>query len=276
MAIAGVDCGGTLTKVCWSGINGRQLESAADKPVEQIIGGLRSVGVDTLYVTGVGTRPHAEDMRLIDLGGNNPIDSEGRVLACGVRHLLSAQSMAEQPFLLVSVGTGVSFTHVDGETIFRYPIGSPFGSKAVTGLGALLGVHNPAHVFDLAASGKVLDRLYMELFPDLAGSPQGMYVAGHFAGDCITNQGLSHVFANQLQAMMVSIYVFIATFAFYREPAPQSAPKRIVFTGTSVARAQLLRERLALIGEVLEKEVVFPDDGEYAGAIGAYQQGISL
>jgi type II pantothenate kinase len=187
---------------------------------------------------------------------------ETRLQAEGVRWLLKEQGLTHEEFLVVSVGTGTSYTVYSGGKTEKLPFGNPLGGGFIAGLarGAPLWV-----VADLVAKGggDSLDLLYKHVFPDKAGSLEGEFVISHFARK-VEKRSAEQYYTSVLNTVAVAV---ARDLLMYR--AMRQLPQQVVFVGTCVNEMLPLALMLQMYAGGLGFVPVVPANGQYSAAIGA-------
>lgn len=268
---AGLDFGSTLTKAVWRDDDGLRYLSTADVSRHEFFGKLVEAGVKTAYRTGIGF-PSVPSGLGIDVLGPPPseaIAEEIRLQALGAAQLLKDgfSPSLYPPFLLVSVGTGTSYTRVtrDGEAV-REPIGSGLGGGTILNLGRLFGAASVNDIREEGWRGEVQDVFVKDLLP---GSALGDLPVSHFGKaadgrrvpkrqrmrDLIAT--LTHMIGCEIAADAVRYAAAMGT-------------GRIVFVGSAVTAFNLLEDRLKQYVRIAGMEPIVPGLAAYAGALGAY------
>lgn len=113
MKHAGVDAGSSLTKVAFKNDDGNWIFlSTADHNPAAIARELANRGITKLNVCGINKlHPAFQNFKINRLPGD-PIDNEIKIQANGAREMLRDGGYDTKKFLLVSIGTGTSYTFV--------------------------------------------------------------------------------------------------------------------------------------------------------------------
>lgn len=282
---AGIDFGTTLTKVAWRKADGtygfdstgRQDDSACwseddvATPRELVTATLSREGVTRLRATGIGER-WLKGFAIAETEGD-PIEDEIRLQADGVRHLLGSCGGMKtygrpDSFLLVSVGTGVSYTRVVQEKVERFPYGNAIGGGFIAGLARLLGINDVSDVRFVDANHVPPDLLVRDVLTHLGGTPLGELVVAHF-GKISPDGALpssSEAMASVLHCVATSIIRDVIMMGMMEKYAP---PGPVVFIGSTVSAFPVLARHLSRYAAMIGADAKFPDNGEYAAAIGA-------
>lgn len=257
---AGIDCGTTLTKFAWLDEGRLQRFSTANAKAESVLDEMRAAGVTYARMTGVGPRPPGGYFAFAEPDGD-PIADEIALQADGARRLLG--TAAPEEFLLVSVGTGVSYTFVTAGGNERHPLGNAIGGGFIAGVSRLLGVI-PREVGSLAEASPSLDILVRDVVPATAGSPHGEFVVSHFGKTAEGDDVLPRACASLLSTVAVSVVRDVMLFGMQR-----TLPKDVVLIGTPVTQFSPLRDQLRAYLPFAGVMPHFPEKGEYAAAVGA-------
>lgn len=264
--IAGVDVGGSLVKACWGNGAGPVFASTADIPLEELRQKLIDAGITRLHLVGIGyVTPVVKGFEV--RRQSDVLDAEISFQAAGARQLLNELDPKEsnEDFLLVSVGTGVSFTFVSRDQYWRFPIGSARGGRTLSQRAMLMGVPDLRAFAELAGHGNHLDSLVKDEHPELAGSPIGEFVLA-FMGKARSDSRREDLAASEVHDVAASIASHIVMISMTRDAKPFD---KVFFIGTTVGRLPKLREYLAEWTLKIGKRPLFHENGEYALALGA-------
>lgn len=197
---AGVDVGTTQIKVSIMasdglprdfmknprGITGCGFDEAAARELAAYLAEKKRVSV--LGVTGSGGPLLAKVAPFYGLqvaAIEDPVQHELEVQARGIRHhLADMEGIDVQEFLLVSIGTGTSFSLVTPEGVRAFMPGLSVGGSTLVTLAGLRGI-SPEDIGELAAAGADSDLLMKHLYEDI-GFPKGEFVLaslGRLGGD---------------------------------------------------------------------------------------------
>lgn len=268
---AGIDCGTSRIKAVWRKADGAYAYVSSSDPAE-VAGALSANGVTRLRATGIGGRIPAGFA--VSGPSGDPIADEIALQACGASKMFGWDLPADG-FLLVSVGTGTSYTMVarEGEPR-RFPLGNSIGGGFIAGLALLHGL-DVEEVGPLAEKGTPLDLLVKHLVPAKDGTFEGELVVSNF-GAVADPERMGHAFSHEggtIEDVCATI-VHCAAVAVIRDALilgmiPGFAADDVVFIGTPVAKLSSLRSHLARYAAALGKRAHFPENGEYAAALGA-------
>ncbi len=290
---AGIDFGSTLTKVAYLGLDGKyrlfstsedlwwsedRWRSEADdesSPQQQLRLNLKIGHVTGARATGIGKRwiygiPLAEPQ-------GDRIADEIALQADGVKRLLAAQkTFLGERFLLVSVGTGTSYTLVSAVEAKRFPLGNPSGAGTVAGQLSLIypdGSTDIKNLGELASAGRTCDLLVKDVLESDKETPRGEFVVSHFAkAGGVPGSDQRH--DTSPEAVCGSFVSTLATSvvrdAWMIAQIPEYGPfQEIVVIGTVISRTAPLREQIIRAAPMLGLRANCPENGEYAAAIGA-------
>ncbi|HSD12531.1 MAG TPA: hypothetical protein VLC10_03155 [Patescibacteria group bacterium] len=267
---AGIDCGTSRIKAAWRDAGGmHRFFSSSD--VCEVADRLKKEGVTKLRVTGIGGRvPEGFDV----VGpADDPIADEIALQSEGARRLLAAQGGPDAGFLLVSVGTGTSYTLVpDRGDPRRFPLGNAIGGGFIAGLAAWQAVDRSA-IDGFASRGRPRDVLIKDLVPAKDGTLEGEFVVSHFGKDevmgaCVIPEGgrpLDDYCATIVHCAAVTVIRDVMLIGMIEGFAAED----VVFIGTPVAKMTALVGHLSRYAAALGKRAHFPENGEYAAALGA-------
>ena len=183
------------------------------------------------------------------------LDAEIEMQAAGAKKLLQIAGHPCNDFLLVSLGTGISYASVTPEKNIHLG-GSPLGGKHLSVLSELLGIKNFP-----TSMGDDLDLRMKDQLPETAGTFLGELVIGHFAkfsGKASPEQ----IYRSLVNEVAVGVYKEISRF-------PEQ--EKVVYVGATHLHHPLLSDLLGRYTQALGKTPLFVADGEYALALGIYE-----
>jgi type II pantothenate kinase len=241
----------------------------------------------SIGLTGCG----ATDV-LTRLEGNGRRVDEFESWGAGADVLLRRQhAHAEDPFLLVSVGTGTSVLRIDGSQVERIG-GTALGGGSLLGLGALLtGSTSHAELCRLASSGKRagVDLLISDIYHSgEIALPAGVTAAsfGGLARRLTSDEGEARDASGNLASNMLApaedlaaavtglvgenVGLIVCSLAALHET------RRIVFGGATLQDNPSLVALLAGLATMSGYEAVVLEHGAYVGAVGALSQAADL
>ncbi len=265
--IAGIDFGSTLTKAAWK--TGKlNFASTADKSLEEIFELLRKDNVTEIYATGINKHEVPEDFKVITSDGD-PIETEVLLQAEGTKKLLELSNTNIDDFLLVSIGTGISYTYVSKDKTERFPIGNSIGGGFFYGLGKLFGAKNFKEMIALAEKGTSLDLLVKDKLTEKEGTFQGELVIANF-GKAENESKKEDLYATLLSTIAITV----TRDVIIRDMTEKfQKTQNVVYVGSIVSSSLKLREYLEKYSGLIGKSAYFPEKGEFALALGAYLWG---
>ncbi len=265
--ISGVDFGSSLVKAVWLEDGNYKFSSTASKGLGEIVGSLRASGISKVNAAGIGFSKHASLFQNFELAfpQGDAIQAEIKLQADGVKRLLGSEVFNGKSFLLVSIGTGTSYTKVSGSEAVKFPLGSSLGGGFINGLAKVFGCQNYGEFALKSASGTPLDLLVKDALPQTAGSFQGELVIASFgkAGD---NSNDSNTCASAVSTVAVSTIRDVMILDMV--PSFQGLDD-VVFIGSTVSNTPLLKGMLEVFSNAIGKQPHFPENGEFSLAIGA-------
>jgi len=273
---AGVDFGLTLVKACWIGADGVMMYvSTADLSRGELVTALVADGITDLCVGGCGSREGFERFRHHHLVNNNPMTDEVALQSNGAIHLLRESNVAiSRRHLIVSIGTGTSFTLRDDED-FTPLLGSATGAGTVDALMRSWGWLRGAASIDgvIGEKFQTFDIMLGDVIRDFAGTP---FVASSFGLVAREWQCGPDCF-RRLAASAVSLLITAVgdkLMQIGEKPGCEGITD-VIILGTLPTRSRVVREQLEKMLAAFGKTLIFPPHGEYALAVGAYHD-ISL
>ena len=267
---AGIDFGTTLVKVVWKHENNYTFLSTAKQPLEEIIKELKKEGIKQLNIVGIKSRnihriTGLADFELIAPKGDL-ITNEIELQANGLKKLLELENIPTDKFLIVSIGTGTSYTFVDKFNIKRFPLGNSIGGGYIRGIGELFGTKNYQEMVEHAVGGKILDYCIKDAIPEKEGTFEGELVIANF-GKADSKSKNKDIYASTINCVVVSTIRDIMLIDMIPD---FKVPDDIIYIGSTLSNNQLLKELLIKYSQMIGKKPEFPFYGEYALAIGAY------
>ncbi|MBI2102416.1 hypothetical protein HYT55_01135 [Candidatus Woesearchaeota archaeon] len=272
---AGLDVGSSLVKAVWEREAVYRFASTADYSLQGIIASMKHDGVSKILRVGNGPLPEQDLTQAITQAGadvevqtlpGDPLDNEIRLQAAGARKLLERELQQPESFLLVSLGTGTSYTFVSGDHYQRFPLGNSLSGGTLLGESRALGFASYGAFAAAANRGTPQHLLFEELIPALSGTVQGKFVVS--SGARLTENS----FLEDQCATKVST-VGIATLRdvlILGNISPFSSTQDVVYIGSTINRTPLLKGMMTGYSTALGKKPHFPKHGEFALALGAY------
>jgi type II pantothenate kinase len=269
--VVGVDAGATLAKVAVrtaSGATERHLLPA--QAVDEIAQKLAQLAPARVGLTGGGAA--ALHARLGGPSGGAPEAlrvNEFAAWGSGAASLLRDQDAgADEPYLLVSLGTGTSVLLVDGLSVSRVG-GTALGGGTVVGLGALaLGTVDFAELAALAARGdrRAVDLLVSDIYRPGEFALTGDLTAANFGRLARGGRGVAR--AEDLAHAIMGLVGENVALVCAGLALPHGV-RRVVFAGSTLRDNPALREVLVRITSAFGREPLMLEGGEFAGALGA-------
>ncbi len=273
---AGIDFGSTLTKAAWhkgdgtyalwSTRDGAEYSFQAATPQGRMEVALRA-RVDTLRATGIGRR--WLQGFVIEEAAADQIEDEIHLQADGARRLLTLEGRPLDSFLLVSVGTGVSYTRVVEGKAERFPFGSAIGGGFIAGLANIFCWKTLGEIEKSIAGAKPLNLLVRDVLPTAVGTPMGEFVVAHFGkhdADERDGHTPAKIMATVLHMVATSIMRDVMMMSLMPNHRP---PGALVFVGSTLATFPTLAGYIDGYARMFGIETRFPVHGEFSAAIGA-------
>ncbi|GEM_PF-2079286 len=291
MTTAGFDFGKTLTKTVWKKDNEYIYTSTADISLDDLLKKAKDDKITTVHAVGVGYNDVREKLQdfIIKQKEGNSVDVERRLQAQGVKEYLSTENPLLEKFLVVSVGTGTSYTFMNGNQIDFFPIGNPIGGGTLYGRFQLPLEFTTKNFSDekkygkeelgrdiasrfkfaaeLAEQGTPQDILLEEAMPEYKGTVFGKKLILSNGAKLKRFSSLQDIYATDVHEIATTILRDFWMMSFMPQYIP---PKDIIFVGTTIARLPALRKMLEDGQELLSKNFHFPKKAEYMLALGAY------
>lgn len=261
-----MDAGATLAKLAIRKASGElDFRIVPSYAIEQAAREVESIAPDPVALTGAGA-PQLRDLLGLD---TTPVP-EFDAWRAGAGALLARQGAPPtERDLLVSLGTGTSVLVIEPGSARRVG-GTAFGGGTLLGLSAVaLGVSDFGEFLALASRGdrRKVDLLVGDIDPGGNLPLPAAITAASLAK--LAGQGevakpdpadLAHALIGLLGENVGMLCGMMAV---------QHETKRILFGGSTLRGNTPLRNFLAVFGPLYGKEVVFLEDGEFAGALGA-------
>ena len=192
----------------------------------------------------------------------------------GVIKLLPTSSGIKLPYLLGSIGTGTSILLVNGYSITRVG-GSALGGGTILGLGrAVRPGCSFEEICELASQGKrcKVDLLLRDIYAPGEVCLAGNVTASNFgrlSGDNCPQAAAPDVMAGIMGLVGENIALIASGLM------NTASTRNIVYAGTTLRHNPALCEVLIQAGKLLNHNVIILERGEFTGAVGAYQLGLS-
>ena len=272
---AGLDVGSSLIKAVWKRGEEYHFASTADYSLQGIIAAMKCDGIQKILRVGNGPLPEQDLTRAITQAGadvevqilpGDSIDTEIRWQAAGTRKLLERELQQPESFLLVSLGTGTSYTFVSGDHYQRFPLGNSLSGGTLLGESRALGFGSYDAFAAAASSGTPQHLLFKELFPALNGTVQGEFVVSS-GGHLNEDSSLEDQCATKISTVGIAT---LRDVLILGNIPPFSSTQDVVYIGSTINRTPLLKRMMAGYSIALGKKPHFPENGEFALALGAY------
>ncbi|MBA4495190.1 type II pantothenate kinase [Paenactinomyces guangxiensis] len=187
----------------------------------------------------------------------------------GVRYLLAKNDGSEKSYILTNVGTGTSIHHIDHNKQQRLG-GTGVGGGTIMGLSQLLtGLTDYEAIVSLAAKG-VRDRIDLKVSHIYEGAEPplpGDITASNFGN--ILPQGSTDPLTKEDRLASVIGLVGETVAVVSVLAAGHYGVSSIIYIGSSFVRNDPLKEVVESYTKLGGASPVFPEHGEYSGAIGA-------
>lgn len=280
IAAIGVDVGATLLKLVVrdtseAAASGPSLQSFPADELDRCVDTIRAAGISRIGLTGGAAPDLADRLSAADDTGNadsfvqvTEFEAWGRG---AYRLLLELGQSEDDPYLLVSLGTGCSAMRIGPEGATRVG-GTALGGGTILGLGAaLVGTREFSELTTLAAQG---DRRKVDLLVgDIAGGaniplPRELNAASFAklaradAPLMAEKQDLAHAIMG-----MVGENVGIICSGL----AQNAGVGRVVYGGSTLRNNEPLADVLRLMALGTGLEPVILPNGEFTGALGALE-----
>jgi len=284
--LIGLDIGSSTTKMVRPSLKGEGFDlvrdpcsavggcAMDDRMMSRLVKDLVAAGVTAIGLTGTGAEKfsrlarEAESGLAVYLGPeSDPIENELVLQADGVSRMLVGQGMDNQSFMVVSIGTGTSFTLVREGAVRHYQPGLALGGRYIERLAALVEVET-ADIESTAARGYDCDLLVKHVNPK-AKFPFGDYVVASMGrlGDDDAPACAQNVVGGAVKTVATAVAGHLLSIMNHPDWQWDGTT---VFIGTPVDRISVLRDWLAYFCLGMSRQSVFLGDGSFAGALGAY------
>ncbi len=268
----GVDIGGSLTKVVTIEGDERRyclLEHTDASSVAKMI-----PHEGEIYVTGCGAK---EVVRR--LGRHAHVADELQSFCAGARQLFTEEGHGQDPFVLVSMGTGTSVFYVSPTSGTR-AAGTGVGGGTIIGLGSLvLSTRDFGKIMEMASIGKRqrVDLMVSDLYRDAADSPvlSALTAAnfGRASGGSLGCGGPDDAKAATPATLedisSAIVQVVVETVAVLSIQVARTYKAHSVVVAGSPSSHPLIRDRFLELKGLLGHEFTFLEHGAFCGALGA-------
>jgi len=262
---AGMDFGSTFTKAVWKTDDIYRFASTQETSLEAILHELKNSGITQLNVAGIRYTPkYALDFD-VRTEEEDPIQNEIRLQAAGAQKLLELNGTPLDEFLLVSVGTGTSYTYVSKDAVRKFPIGNSIGGGFISGLSHVLEINDYKDFARYASEGQPLDTKIKDVLPVKEGTIEGEFVIANF-GKATLSSSKKDICTSIVHAVAISTIKDVLVTGLI----PDYATTQVVFVGSTIAANLTLKNMFAQYTRLIGRTPYFPTHGEFALAMGAY------
>jgi type II pantothenate kinase len=261
----GIDAGGSLVKVAYEENGKRHYKTFKIEEIGRLLDWLRWIAPDTqFFITGGNASRLQETL---------PITTEVPefdAVCKGAQVLITEEMSMDEPFLLVSIGTGTSYYLVKPNLAPQRLLGSGMGGGTFMGIGKMLtGAEEFKELVKLARKGDrtSVDLMVKDLYT-LGNTPlPGHLTASNFA------KGKSEGYVKE-DAVRSLINMIAETAVLMANGAAQiHGVQKWVFVGSTLSGNQPLKDDLSQFRDMIPYEPIFLTHGAYAGAVGALVNG---
>ena len=267
---AGVDFGTSLVKAVWKNGEEYRFSSTADTELEEITRQLSDDGVRRIHLAGIGySAAHAKYFKDFEVrtAEGDPITQEKKLQVKGAKELMRHQGKEMNHFILVSIGTGTSYAlRLCGFTI-PVPLGNSLGGGFLGGIGRHLGIEDYREMSRMASEGTPLNIYVKDKLPDLEGTMVGNYVIAHLA-KADRDSTSEDILATAIDIIGATTIKDLALLSHASRFFKWT--KNVVYVGSTVSTFPTLRGSLEKYSGMAGKTPHFPQQGEFALAMGAY------
>lgn len=280
----GIDSGATLVKLCVRNRSGALHFATWPSPSKaRVLELLDRLAPDRIGVTGCGAGAILEDL---PREAFHPIefDAWGR----GANEILSKAGLAsDEPYLLISIGTGTSALRVEGDLVERVG-GTALGGGTVLGLGlALTGCQSHDELVDLASRGNranvdlLISDIYEKAeipiaaeataasFGKLARSLDLTSQFGDHGGGADSRTSLHAAPKSEDLAAAIMGLVAENIALISNEKATVAGVSRIVYGGSTLYANPTIVQTVRVLTSVMGFEAIILPHSGHAGAFGA-------
>lgn len=247
--LAGIDCGASLVKIAIPKKSGGcYLYSQAEYTLPELNTILKHHDVTDARTIGIAPFPNQFSW-LNQVPVHNKANTVQHEIHAQILGLRTLTKLPRNCFV-VSIGTGISYTHV-GSTITHEPLGSALGGGFAMGMAELLQYKNVQHLFALATKGnhRTVDLEYRNL------------LVSHF----------KNVRRNSTKADIAAGVMNMIAVGVWKDVAALSQERTVVIIGTTLRNNPYLKKLLRKYLSSLNKQVLFVKNGEFSSAVGALQ-----
>ena len=257
---AGLDLGTTLIKICYKKNNKHIFKSYNYLEINKLIKLLKQNNITELNIVGINKIP--EQIKNLAIKGegenghsrpqinklhNNLINNEIKTQVKGLKKI----SRLPSKFLLVSIGTGTSYTRVNKNSVKKIELGNSLGGGFMLGLAKLLNFKNFNNLASAAKKGnhKNVDIYYQDLIVSNLGNLKKTSSKNDIAA------GIMHTVAVMIWTDLMNIGI----------------DKNIIIIGGALKNNSCLQKLLKNYLTKSKRKVYFIKNGEFANCLGAFE-----
>ena len=267
---AGIDFGSSLVKAAWMDHGQFKFDSTADVKLDDIVRHLSDDGINQVNIAGIGYsdayKDYFKDFEIRTPKGD-AITQEKKLQVKGAKELMIDQSYYIDNFILVSVGTGTSYSLKFWGFTIPVPLGNSLGGGFIAGVGRHLGIEDYSQMSRIASKGTPLNIYVKDKLPSLEGTIVGEYVVSHFA-KADKDSRREDILATAVDIVGATTFKDLAVLSHSSRFFKWT--KDVVYIGSTISGFSSLRGSLDKYSRMLGKTAHFPKNGEFALAIGAY------
>lgn len=261
--IVGIDAGGTLIKVAYTERGEVHFEKYPIAEIKRVADWVNGLGDCSVCVTGGKS---GILVSLLDQAVQEMVEFEATHL--GVQVLLAKAGRLQDAYLVTNVGTGTSI-HCIQDNVQKRLGGTGVGGGTLIGLSHLLtGVTRYDDIVALASQGSRdrIDLKVKHIYEDKEPPISGELTASNFGQDLFSIS--DNLTKEELLATVIGLVgETVSTVSV--QAAGQCASSTIVYIGSSFIDNPLLKEVVTSYTILRGSVPVFPENGEYSGAVGA-------
>lgn len=243
---AGIDIGSTLIKIAFQKGKQVKLVSSADYSISQLAKILKKNKITQANIAGIGNLP--KEFKFLKINRNKDlIKNEIKIQVKGLKKL---NNKLPKNYILVSIGTGISYTVVKGKSVRKISIGSSIGGGTILGLSKVLGFRDFDQLVELANQGnaKKTDEWYGDL------------IVGNLA-NISQKTAKKDLAAGLMNLIAITVYKDLMLYKLDKQ--------KIIIIGSTLKNNKCLKRLL----KKYIKNTYFITNSEYATCLGALELG---
>ncbi len=242
-----IDLGASLVKIGYKQGRKYRLFSEADYSIKQLAKHIKKQGFTKAHVIGIGDLP--KEFKFLDI-----IRPQQDLITYEIEtQVKGAKKLARLPkqFLLVSIGTGTSFTKVNNQLTKRIELGNPLGGGFILGMGKTLGFESFEEICKQAKKGnhENVDLYYKDLIVASFGQAKFKSKAKDLA-------------AGLMNTVAITTWKDIINY---------SKNKHIIIIGSTLNNNPLLKKLLKHYLTASKRKVNFIKQGEFSNVVGVLE-----